>query len=67
MSSSNILKKIGIGAAVTGGIITGVTLIPITLGFGGAGIIAGSMAAGIQAAIGNVAAQQEVHLLFVLH
>jgi hypothetical protein len=56
MSSSNIWKKIGIGAAVAGGVIAGVALIPITLGFGGAGIVAGSVAAGIQAAIGNVAA-----------
>jgi len=56
MSSSNIWKKIGIGAAIAGGVITGVALIPITLGFGGAGIVAGSVAAGIQAAIGNVAA-----------
>ena len=56
MSSSNIWKKIGIGAAVAGGVIAGVALIPISLGFGGAGIVAGSVAAGIQAAIGNVAA-----------
>jgi len=56
MSSSNIWKKIGIGAAVAGGVIAGIALIPITLGFGGAGIVAGSVAAGIQAAIGNVAA-----------
>jgi len=56
MNNSNTLKKIGIGAAVAGGVITGVALIPITLGFGGAGIIAGSVAAGIQAVIGNVAA-----------
>ena len=56
MSSNSIWKKIGIGAAVAGGVIAGVALIPITLGFGGAGIVAGSVAAGIQAAIGNVAA-----------
>jgi len=56
MSSPNVWKKIGIGAAVAGGVIAGIALIPITLGFGGAGIIAGSVAAGIQAAIGNVAA-----------
>ena len=54
--SSSVWKKIGIGAAVTGGVIAGVALLPITLGFGGAGIVAGSVAAGIQAAIGNVAA-----------
>ena len=56
MSSSNIWKKIGIGAAVAGGVIAGIALIPITLGFGGAGIVAGSAAAGIQAAIGSVSA-----------
>ena len=55
-SNSNIWKKIGIGAAITGGIIAGVALLPITLGFGTAGIGGGSIAAGIQAAIGNVAA-----------
>ena len=56
MSSSNLWKKIGIGAGITGGVIAGVALIPITLGFGTAGIVGGSIAAGIQAAIGNVAA-----------
>ena len=56
MSSSNIWKKIGIGAAITGGVIATVALIPIGLGFGTAGIVGGSIAAGIQAAIGNVAA-----------
>ena len=56
MSSRNIWKKIGIGAAITGGVIAGVALIPISLGFGTAGIVGGSIAAGIQAIIGNVAA-----------
>ena len=56
MSSSNIWKKIGIGAAITGGVITTVALIPIGIGFGTAGIVGGSIAAGIQAIIGNVAA-----------
>ena len=54
--STSIWKKIGIGASIAGGVIAGVALLPITLGFGGAGIVAGSVAAGIQAAIGNVAA-----------
>ena len=54
--STSILKKIGLGVAAAGGVIAGVALLPITLGFGGAGIVAGSVAAGIQAAIGNVAA-----------
>ena len=48
--------KIGKGALITGGIITGVALIPITMGFGAAGIVGGSIAAGIQSIIGNVAA-----------
>ena len=52
MSSS--WKKIGIGAAITGGVIGGVALIPICLGFGTSGIIGGSIAAGIQYFIGNV-------------
>ena len=56
MSSSNIWKKIGIGAAITGGVITTIALIPIGIGFGTAGIVGGSIAAGIQAIIGNVAA-----------
>jgi len=56
MSSSNIWKKIGKGAAIAGGVIAGIALLPITLGFGGAGIVAGSAAAGIQAAIGSVSA-----------
>ena len=56
MSSSNFWKKLGIGAAITGGVIAGVAMLPISLGFGTAGIIGGSVAAGIQAAIGNVAA-----------
>ena len=56
MSSSNIWKKIGIGAAITGGVIASVALIPIGIGFGTAGVVGGSIAAGIQASIGNVAA-----------
>ena len=55
-SNSSLWKKIGLGAAITGGVIAGVALLPITLGFGTAGIVGGSIAAGIQAAIGNVAA-----------
>ena len=53
---SNFWKKVGIGAAITGGVIAGVALLPITLGFGTSGIVAGSVAAGIQSVIGNVAA-----------
>ena len=54
--SNSIWKKIGIGLTVAGGVIAGASLLPITLGFRGAGIVAGSVAAGIQAAIGNVTA-----------
>ena len=56
MSSSNIWKKIGIGVGIAGGVIAGVASIPIIAGFGTVGIVGGSIAAGIQAAIGNVAA-----------
>ena len=55
-NNNNTLKKVAIGAAITGGVILGVALIPITLGFGTAGIVAGSVAAGIQAGIGSVVA-----------
>ena len=42
---------------VIGGIsIAGIALIPAALGFGSAGIVGGSIAAGIQSIIGNVAA-----------
>ena len=54
--SSNILCQIGKGAAITGGIIAGVGLVPMALGFGTGGIVAGSVAAGVQSTIGNVAA-----------
>ena len=50
MSSSNFWKKLGFGAAITGGVIAGIGLLPISLGFGTAGIIGGSVSAGIQAA-----------------
>ena len=56
MSSENIWKKIGKAAVITGGVIAGVALIPISIGFGTAGIVGGSIAAAIQAGIGNVAA-----------
>ena len=47
------MSKYIIGA---GAIVTTIGLAPIVLGFGSTGIIAGSVAAGIQSAIGNVAA-----------
>ena len=55
-SDSSLLKKFGKAAAITGGVIAGISLFPIILGFGTTGIVAGSVAAGIQAAIGNVTA-----------
>ena len=56
MNRNETLKKIGIGLGITGGVILGIALIPITMGFGTAGIVAGSVAAGIQASIGSVVA-----------
>ena len=56
MSDNNNLKKIGKVALITGGIVLGVASIPIIMGFGTAGIVGGSIAAGIQAMIGNVVA-----------
>ena len=50
------LENFGIVAAITGGAIISVALLPSALGFGTSGIVAGSVAAGIQSAIGNVAA-----------
>ena len=55
-NSPSLLKKFGKGIAITGGVIASISLLPIILGFGTTGIVAGSVAAGIQAAIGNVAA-----------
>ena len=42
------------GVAIVGGIAAGVAVIPIALGFGTAGVVGGSIAAGIQSGIGNV-------------
>jgi len=50
------MKKIGKAALITGGIVLGVASIPMIMGFGTAGVVGGSIAAGIQAMIGNVAA-----------
>ena len=44
------------GVAIVGGIAAGVAVIPIALGFGTAGVVGGSIAAGIQSGIGNVVA-----------
>ena len=65
-SNQNFWRKVGKAAAIAGGIIAGVAFVPISFGFGTAGIIGGSIAAGIQSIIGNVAAGsifQYVHLL----
>ena len=42
------------GIGIAGGVAAGIALVPIALGFGGAGIVAGSAAAAIQSGIGNV-------------
>ena len=55
-NDNNNWKKYGKIAAITGGVILGAASIPILMGFGTAGIVGGSIAAGIQSAIGNVAA-----------
>ena len=54
--NNNTLKKVGIGVAIAGTTILLIALIPITMGFSTTGIVAGSIAAGIQASIGNVIA-----------
>ena len=41
--NNNILKKIGIIAGITGGIILGIAGIHILLGFGSVGILGGSI------------------------
>ena len=51
-----ISQKIGIGIAATGATVLTIAAIPIIMGFGAAGVVAGSVAAGIQAGIGSVAA-----------
>ena len=47
---------LGTLAMVTGGIVGAAGLIPMAIGFGTAGIAAGSIAAGIQSSIGAVTA-----------
>ena len=44
------------GAAATGAVITAVAVAPMALGFSTGGVIAGSCAAAMQSAIGNVVA-----------
>ena len=44
------------GVGIASGVIAGAALIPVALGFGSAGIVGGSVAAGIQSGIGNVVA-----------
>ena len=50
------MNNILTGIAITGGVVAGVALIPVALGFGSVGIVGGSAAAAIQSGIGNVAA-----------
>jgi len=52
----NNKPDIGKWLLIGGATVGGVALIPIALGFGAAGIVGGSIAAGMQSAIGNVAA-----------
>ena len=54
--SNGIWNNIGKGALITGGVIAGIGLLPISLGFGSTGIVLGSVAAGIQSGIGNIVA-----------
>ena len=56
MDEHKTLKKVAKGVAIGGAVVTGVALAPVAIGFGSAGIVAGSIAAGIQSLIGNVAA-----------
>ena len=48
------MNPILVGAGIVGGVVAGAAIIPIALGFGGAGVVAGSAAAAIQSGIGNV-------------
>ena len=50
--NSSFAKGIAVGSAL----LFGASLIPAAIGFGSAGIVGGSIAAGIQSGIGNVAA-----------
>ena len=50
------MNKVLVGVGIASGIIAGGALIPVALGFGSAGIVGGSVAAGIQSGIGNVVA-----------
>ena len=56
MDEHKTLKKVVKGVAIGGAIVSGIALAPIAIGFGSAGIAAGSIAAAIQSGIGNVAA-----------
>ena len=49
-------KCIGVGLFVAGTIVSGGALAVTAVGFGASGIVGGSIAAGIQSSIGNVAA-----------
>ena len=49
-------SRLGTGLLIAGVVVAGAAALPILIGFGGAGIAAGSIAAGIQSSIGSVAA-----------
>ena len=53
---NNTLRNVLVGVGIAGGVVAGASLLPMALGFGTAGIAAGSTAAAIQSGIGNVAA-----------
>ena len=57
------MKNIGTGLLIAGGLALGMSIIPITIGFGTSGISAGSTATGIQASIGNVSAGSLLSIL----
>ena len=50
------MNSILVGVGIASGVIAGAALIPVALGFGSAGIVGSSVAAGIQSSIGNVVA-----------
>ena len=56
MDENKTKKKFVKGAAIGGAILSGLALTPVAIGFGSAGIAAGSFAAFIQSMIGNVTA-----------
>ena len=56
MDENKTKKKIVKGVGLGGAVVSGLALTPVAIGFGSAGIAAGSSAAFIQSLIGNVTA-----------